>query len=163
MAKARTNSRVMPCAILALVACAVALVLGARTASPATAARLAGHAARTLNVSDKAQLHTVGESGSDLLEEGQATGDLPGRVEAQFNVSATVYASFSISTQYGSISGSGSSKLHGTGVWDSFGGTVTVTHGTGRYSHAHGHAGFYGVINRRTYAANLETTGTLDY
>jgi hypothetical protein len=163
MGNLRTQSRAMPCASLALVASGLVLVLGARTTSPATAARLSGHAARTLNVSDKAKLHTVGESGSDLLEEGQATGDLPGRVEAQFNVGATVYASFSISTQYGSISGSGLSKLHGTGVWDSFGGTVTVTHGTGRYVHAHGRAGFYGVINRRTYAANVETTGTLDY
>jgi hypothetical protein len=163
MAKTRTRRRGIRVASLALVVCAAALVLDAHTASPATAARPTAHAARTLNVSDKAQLHAVGESGSDLLEEGQATGDLPGRVRVQFNVGATVYASFSISTQYGSISGSGSSKLHGTGVWDSFGGTVSVTHGTGRYSRAHGHAGFYGVLNRRTYASNIQTTGTLDY
>jgi len=119
--------------------------------------------ARALNVSDKALLHRVRESGSDLIEEGQATGSLPGGLRAQFNVGATVYASFSISTQYGSISGSGSSKLRGTGVWDSFGGAINVTHGTGRYSHAHGHAGFYGVINRRTYTSSVQTTGTLDY
>ena len=66
-----------------------------------------------------------------------------------FNVGATVYASFSISTHYGSISGSGSGELGGTGIWASFAGTMTVTHGTGRYSHAHGHGGFYGVIDRR--------------
>jgi hypothetical protein len=138
-------------------------VLDAHTASPATAARGTAHAARSFNVSDKAQLHCVRESGSDLVEEGEATGDLPGRVRAQFNVGATVYASFSIFTQYGSISGRGSSKLGGTGVWGSFGGVITVTRGTGRYSHAHGHAGLYGVINRRTYASNVQTTGTLGY
>ena len=80
-----------------------------------------------------------------------------------FNVGATVYASFSISTHYGSISGSGSGELGGTGIWASFAGTMTVTHGTGRYSHAHGHGGFYGVINRRNYASTVQTTGTLDY
>jgi hypothetical protein len=145
------------------VACAGVLVFDTHAASLATAARFTAHTARTVDVNDRAHLHSVGESGSDLLEEGQATGGFPGRVEVQFNVGATVYASFTIATQYGSISGSGSSKLHGTGVWDSFGGTVTVTHGTGRYAHAHGHAGFYGVINRRTYAATVQTTGTLDY
>ncbi len=128
-----------------------------------TAAGRTALAARTLNASDEANLHYVRESGSDLLEEGQAKGGLPGLVRAQFNVGATVYASFSISTHYGSIGGSGSGKLRGTGAWESFGGTMTVTHGTGRYSHAHGHGGFYGAINRHTYAATVQTTGTLNY
>jgi hypothetical protein len=163
MAKARAHRRVIAGASLALVICAATLVLDTHTASPATAIRLTARAARTLNVSDQAQLHSARHSGSDLLEEGQAMGSLPGRVRANFNLGATVYASFTISTPYGSISGSGSSKLRGTGVWDSFGGTVTVTHGTGRYAHAHGHAGLYGVINRRTYASRVQTTGALDY
>jgi hypothetical protein len=148
---------------LALLACATAIALGAQFASPAAGAKHTAHAARTLNVTDEAHLHYVRESGSSLQEEGQATGGLPGRVQVRFNVGATVYASFSISTRYGSISGSGSGKLGGTGVWASFGGTMTVTHGTGRYSHAHGHGGFYGVINRHTYASTVQTTGTLDY
>jgi hypothetical protein len=37
----------------------------------------------------------------------------------------------------------------------SFAGTLTVSRGTGRYAHAHGHGGFYGVINRKTYAYGL--------
>jgi len=163
MARARAHRGLIQGASIALIACAAALVLASQATSPARAARLMAHAARTLIVGDKAQLHCVKESGSDLLEEGQATGSLPGGVRAQFDVGATVYVSFSISTRYGSISGSGSSRLRGTGVWDSFGGAITVTHGTGRYSHAHGHAGLYGVINRRTYASTVQTTGTLDY
>jgi hypothetical protein len=148
-------------ASLALVG--VALTVGAHAASPATAAGRTGLAERTLAVDDQARLHYVRESGSDLLEEGQATGGLPGHVRVQFNVGATVYASFSISTRSGSISGSGSGKLRGTGAWESFGGTMTVTHGTGRYSDAHGHGGFYGAINRHTYASSVQTTGTLHY
>lgn len=162
MAKPRTHRQAIRGASLALVACA-ALVLDAHAANPAAAARQTAHAARTVNISDKADLHPVRESGANLLEEGEATGSLPGRVRVHFNLGVIVYASFTVSTPYGSISGSGSSKLHGTGVWDSFGGTVTVAHGTGRYSHAHGHAGFYGVINRRTDVCNVQTTGTLAY
>jgi hypothetical protein len=114
-------------------------------------------------VTDTAHLHYLRETGADLLEEGQATGGLPGRVQARFNVGATVFASFTISTHYGSISGSGSGKLHGTGVYASFGGAMTVTRGTGRYADAHGHGGFYGAINRNNYAATVQTTGTLSY
>jgi hypothetical protein len=140
-----------------------ALVLGMHAASPATASEQMARAARTLDVRDEAHLRYVKESGSDLLEEGEATGGLPGHVRARFNVGATVYSSFSISTRYGSISGSGSGKLRGTGAWESFGGTMTVTHGTGRYSHAHGHGGFYGAIDRHGYATTIQTTGTLAY
>lgn len=158
MTKSRAHRQAIRGASLALVAC-VALVVDAHAASP----RRTAHAARTVNISDKAHLRPVSESGANLVEEGEATGSLPGRVRVRFNLGVIVYASFSISTPYGSISGSGSSKLHGTGVWDSFGGTVTVAHGTGRYLHARGHAGFYGVINRRTDVSNVQTTGTLAY
>jgi hypothetical protein len=163
MIKPHTHRGLIRAASLALVAWAGALVLELHTTGPAIAAGRLARAARSLNISDKAQLHSVRESGSDLLEVGQATGSLPGRVRAHFNVGPTVYASFSISTQYGSISGSGSSPLRGTGVWESFGGSITVRAGTGRYSHSHGHAGFYGVINRRTDTATVQTIGTLEY
>jgi len=147
--------------------CAATLILVPGALASATLSRSArhhaGHIARSLNVTDTAHLHYVRESGSDLLEEGQATGGLPGQVQARFNVGATVYATFTISTRYGSISGKGSGKLRGTGVYASFGGTMTVSSGTGRYSHARGHGGFYGVIDRHTYASTVQTTGTLTY
>jgi len=163
---ARSSTHRSPYGSLALLAALAALLgasLDATTAGPAIARELTAHAARTLNVTDEAHLRYVRESGAALLEEGQATGGLPGRVQVRFNVGATVYASFSITTRYGSISGSGSGKLKGTGVWASFGGTMTVTHGTGRYEHARGHGGFYGVINRHSYASTVQTTGTLSY
>jgi hypothetical protein len=42
---------------------------------------------------------------------------------------------------------------------------MTVTRGTGRYAHAHGHGGFYGTIDRENthYPAVVQTTGTLVY
>lgn len=133
-----------------------ALAAGARR--PAQA-----HAARTLNITDNAHLHYLKAPGSALLEEGSATGGLPGTVKLKLYISATVTGSFTIYAHDGSITGHGSGTLHGTGVYASFGGTMTVTQGTGHYTHAHGHGGFYGTINRHTYALTVQTTGTLVY
>jgi hypothetical protein len=138
--------------------------MGILGAAAAAARGSAVHAARTLNATDTAHLHYNKEVGSQLLDEGPATGGLPGKVSVRFNVGASsVSASFTIYAKGGSLTGHGSGSLHGVGVTVSFGGTMTVTGGTGRYAHAHGHGGFYGVINRGNYAATIQTTGTLTY
>jgi hypothetical protein len=130
---------------------------------------LRAHDTRVLNVTDTAHLHYTRESGSMLVDEGAATGQLPGSVKVEFNLGATATASFTIYTRNGSLVGHGSGTLHESHnphhatVYVSFAGTMTVSHGTGRYIHAHGRGGFYGVINRKTYAVTLQTTGTLSY
>lgn len=146
-----------------LAASLLALALALLLAAVAQGRSERGRAARTLSAKDEAHLHYVGESGSTLIEEGSARGRLPGVVRVRFNVGATVTASFVIYTRGGTISGHGWAALHSSSVWASFGGTMSVTHGTGRYSHAHGTGGFYGVINRDTYAVTVQTTGTLSY
>lgn len=120
-------------------------------------------AARALNATDTAHLEYQRSSGSLLLEEGPATGDLEGTVKLRMTVGATVKGTFTISTRHWSITGEASGTLHGTGLYASFAGSMTVSHGTGRYAHAHGHGGFYGVLNRNTYAMTVQTTGTLFY
>jgi hypothetical protein len=151
-----TTALTATCAVLAL------------TTSAAAALRAA--AARALNVTDTAELHKTGESGASIIDQGKAKGTLPGNVRVAFNVGVTVTAAFSITTHNGSISGHGSGTLneakHKPGhinVYASFGGTMKVTHGTGRYAHAHGTGGFYGVINRQNYSVTLQTTGALSY
>jgi hypothetical protein len=146
----------------ALLAASVAVAAFAGGEARGEGARRA-HDARTLNVTDTAHLRYVRSSGSALLEEGAATGGLPGTVKVSFDVGATVSASFTIYARGGSLVGQGSGKLHGTGVYASFGGSMTVDHGTGRYAHAHGRGGFYGTINRDTYAVVVQTTGALSY
>jgi hypothetical protein len=121
------------------------------------------HSARTLSATDTAHLHLVKSPGSLLLEEGSASGTLPGTVKARCVVGPTVTAKFTIYTRAGAISGQGAGKLSSSGGEPSFGGSMTVTGGTGRYAHAHGRGGFYGVLNRRTDAMILQTTGTLSY
>ncbi len=129
-------------------------------AGAAPEARTAG----VVNVTDTANLHLVGESGSLIAEEGSATGQLPGTVKARFNIGATVTAYYTIYPRSGgSITGHGSATLHTSGRYASFGGTLLVSHGTGRYARAHGSGGLYGAINRRTYAVTVQTTGKLSY
>ena len=142
----------------------------AHTAPAAHAARAAhtapaAHTARALNITDTAHLRFLRETaGSVLIDEGKATGGLPGVVKVGFEVGATVKASFTLSSRYGKLIGSGFAKPHSSGQeYTSFAGTLTITHGTGRYARAHGHGGFYGVINRGNDAVTVQTTGTLAY
>lgn len=129
-------------------------------ASPAASAR----AARTLDVTDEAHLHLTGTSGEELQEEGPATGALPGKAHARFVVGSSVTGSFTLYPRGGgSITGHGSARLHSTGTYASFSGTLIVSHGTGRYAHAHGSGGFSGTVNRHTDALTVKTTGQLSY
>ena len=139
------------------------LALAFATSASVASAGARARPARTLNATDTARLHLISSSGSSVLEEGAATGRLPGSVRVRLEVAATVTASFTIYARGGTLIGHGSGALHSSGLYASFGGTMTVTRGTGRYIHAHGHGGFYGAINRRTFMATVQTTGTLSY
>lgn len=143
-----------------MVLCMVAI------ANLAEAAALSHHArsARALSVNDTGHLHFLHASGSALQEEGSVSGTLPGNAKVHLIVSSTVTALFTIEAHDGgTIVGHGSATLHSSGIYSSFGGSLSVSHGTGRYSHAHGSGKLYGVINRRTHALTVQTTGTLNY
>jgi hypothetical protein len=153
---------------IALLAFAGVLAAAADSRSPAARAPAttapSARAARTVNVKDEGHLHSVRNSGSELLEEGPVSGTIPGKVRVNFNIGATITATFTIyATGGGSISGRGSGALHSTGTYSTFGGSLTVTNGTGRYAHAHGKGGLYGAINRKTYALTVQTIGKLSY
>lgn len=149
--------------VVLLVAGAPALVVRsaeARSTKPPVAAL----AARTLNATDTAHLHYISSSGSLLFEEGSAAGTIPGRMQVHCEVGPTLTASFTIFVHGGgAIDGRGTAKAHGSGVYESFAGALTVTGGSGRYAHARGHAGLYGVFDRRTYTLTVQTTGRLSY
>jgi hypothetical protein len=158
------------CSIAGSVVFLTALFCGAlATTSPSTHAygtkrSQSARAAHVLNTTDTAHLHYVRSSGSLLFEEGSASGTLPGKMLAHFNIGPTVSASFTIYVRGGgTIKGHGAGSPHGSGIYESFAGSLVATGGTGRYSHARGHAGLYGVFNRRTYAIVVQTTGRLSY
>jgi hypothetical protein len=146
-------------------ALAVALgLVGFAWVYSAHASTVPAREARTLNVTDEAHLHLTGTSGEQLEEEGPATGALPGKARAQFVVGSSVNGSFTFYPRGGgSITGHGSAQLHSTGTNASFSGSLSVSHGAGRYAHAHGSGGFDGTVNRRTDALTVKTTGRLSY
>jgi hypothetical protein len=129
------------------------------TTSPHTLARTA----RVLAATDTANLHYVSASGSLLLDEGKASGTLPGSMRVHLNLGTTFTSTFTIFASGGSISGRGSAKPHGFGKYESFAGTLIVTGGTGRYARARGRGRFYGTFNRSNYALVVKTTGNLTY
>jgi hypothetical protein len=132
---------------------------GTYTARPVARA----HAVRVLQASDTAHLHYKSASGAQLLEEGRATGTLPGSMRVHLDVGTTFTGTFTIYASGGSIVGHGSATPHGSGTYESFSGTLTVTGGSGRYAHAHGRGGLYGTFDRENYALVIKTTGSLAY
>jgi hypothetical protein len=112
-----------------------------------------------------AHLHYVTARGSYLYEEGPASGALAGTVSARVRITADISGSFTFYSRGGSVRGFGTAKLNESGGYASFGGTLNVLGGTGRYAHAHGSGRLYGVYNRRSPQLELtiQTTGTLSY
>jgi hypothetical protein len=145
------------------------LALGLLTAvylSPVASAAMStpiGHEARTVSVNDAAHLHPSHFNGSTLLEEGVATGTLPGAVRAKLVIgTTTVRVSFTIYVRGGSIPGQAVAKLNpGKGEYASFAGTLTVNHGSGHYAHASGSGRVSGTIRRNEDAAVVQVVGQL--
>jgi hypothetical protein len=125
----------------------------------------AAQVSRTLNATDTAHLkYNARESeGSTLVEEGVATGKLPGKMRARLNVEGTFSGSFVLSPAGGTIKGHGTATPSGSGRYESFRGSLVVTGGTGRYAHAHGRAGLYGVYDRIKHGITVQTTGSISY
>jgi hypothetical protein len=131
--------------------------------SAAAGSRATARAARSLDGTATAHLHLVRPEDAELFEEGPVIGALPGSMRAKFRTGAVLSGTFSIRTRGGSIAGNGRATTRGSGRYESFSGSFTVTGGTGRYSHAHGSAGLYGTFDRRTYALVIQTTGRFSY
>lgn len=135
------------------------IVAGACLAAPGGRPALAA----SLHASDRAKLHYVEAVGEDVYEAGSASGTLPGSMHVYMVFGSTFEGRFTIYTSTGDISGHGSAKTHGGGIYESFAGTLVVTGGTSRYRHAHGSAHIYGTFNRESYALTIKTSGTLRY
>jgi hypothetical protein len=121
--------------------------------------------ARSEQLTVVAHLHYVAARGSYLFEEGRTSGALAGTVSARVRITADITGSFTFYSRGGSVRGYGSAKLNESGSYASFGGTLKVLGGTGKYSHASGSGKLYGVYNRRSPRLELtiQTTGNLSY
>ncbi len=138
--------------LLVSIILAAAAILGPASAS-----------ARMISGADSAHLHLLHQNESLLFEEGRATGVLPGRMSAQLTVAQQYSGTCTIYTNGGSVTGHGVATPHGTGRFQSFRGTLTITGGTGRFRGAHGRTGLYGTFDRRTFSLVIQTTGNFSY
>ena len=148
---------------------ASALAAAALLGSLSAAAQAAGPGARsahTLSVKDEAKLHFVKSSGSTLIDEGNASGTIPGRVRIAFTYtgSPNVSSQLTIYGHSGSLRVRASGKLSSpTNPKPSFKGSLQITGGTGRYAHASGSGTLYGVFDRRSYAMVVQAQGPVHY
>ncbi|MGN6372650.1 MAG: autotransporter [Solirubrobacteraceae bacterium] len=120
-------------------------------------------AASAVGIDDTGHLHLLKAFGSVLLEEGYAGGTLPGQAQVRLVVKSSVSATFSIAARGGTIHGGGRAALHSSGRYSSFGGSLWVSGGSGRYAHARGGGKLYGTIDRRTHAVVVQAIGRLTY
>jgi hypothetical protein len=132
-------------------------ILLASVSAPALAA--------TLSVKDRARLKLVGSRENTLIETGKATGTLPGTVKVYFTLHGVHATSrFTIYAKGGAISGVGTGTVKsGKTGYDSFGGTLKLTGGSGRFGHAHGSGGLYGSLYKLDESINVQVDGTLHY
>jgi hypothetical protein len=146
---------------------AVLSVCVALGSASATASGLpSATAARTMSVKDEGRLRLIKSSGSKLIDEGPATGTIPGTAKIVFvyDGNPTVSAQVTIYGHGGSIEGHGKGRLSSPSSRSpSFKGTLTITGGSGRYARARGSGQMFGVFYRRSYAITVQTQGTLSY
>jgi hypothetical protein len=149
----------------AALATAALAVLGSGFAQ-ATTAGPRGRLAKALTVKDEGRLKLTRSSGSLLIDEGPASGTLPGKVRVRFIYKGdpTVSAQITISGRDGTITAHGDARLSSlTSASPSFKGSLTISGASGRYAGARGYGQLYGVFYRRTYAMTVQAQGTLRY
>ncbi|MHB1858867.1 MAG: hypothetical protein ACYCUM_01950 [Solirubrobacteraceae bacterium] len=123
----------------------------------------ASSGSRSLHATDRATLRYVSSTVNVFYETGRATGTLPGWMRVHMRLGAKFTGEYAIETRGGTIRGKGSAIPHGSGAYESFAGTITVSGGTGRFRHAHGRARVYGTFDRVDNQLKVQTTGTLHY
>ncbi len=142
---------------LAAAAGALALAVGTTGAAGSTA-----HAARTVTLNDTGNLHKTSKHGFNLYESGNASGSISGSITLHLDVVSTnkVTAELSVHPRGGSINGKATGSYRTNGGTASFSGTLTITGGSGSYSHAHGSGiSFSGTIQRSNDSVTVHVNG----
>jgi hypothetical protein len=155
-------------ALLMVWACMAALIatfVGLAAQASGTTVKPIARAAKTVDLVESARLELAHEEGSALTERGHATGTYNTPVTATFTIHPKVITAIvTIYPHGGSITGSAHANYVVQNSTGYFGGTLTVTRGTGAYRHASGKAlGFSGTINRYTFASTVKAHGQISY
>jgi hypothetical protein len=145
----------------------LAAALGALAAmvTPSGATKPSAHAAGSLAFNINSTLHLIGHPGHVLNEQGTFNGSQSGTIAIRFTsvTSTSGGATFTAySSKGGSVSGRTSTKGHVVGAKVYFTGTMSITGGTGRWSHASGGGiRFSGVVDRHNFHATTQMQGSI--
>lgn len=152
-----------------LVSAASAGSLVAASALGVGAASAAGpkaHASRTISLKETGNLRYSNKHGSEVKEQGYATGTLSGSIYLQLRLSSTktVSATVQVYPKGGLLRGSASASYHNHGSYATFSGRMNITGGSGKYSKARGSGlSFSGKINRSNSAVVVYVSGRMSY
>lgn len=145
--------------LAAALAVLLGLLLGATASRAATA-----HSARTLLLNETGHLRLTSHHGFTLNEKGSASGTISGTIYIHLNVVSTnrVTAEVNIYPSGGSLTGHVTASYRPAGATASFNGTMSISRGTGRYSHASGSGlSFTGTIQRSNDAVTVHVNGRM--
>jgi hypothetical protein len=157
------RARKLPVAVMLFVGM---LATGALGAGASDAAGPVALASRTVSLNESGNLRLTSHQGFTLNEQGSASGTIRGTIYIHLNVSSTnkVTAEVNIYPHNGSLTGHGSASYSVAGSYASFSGTLSISRGSGSYSHAHAsRLRFTGTIQRRTDAVTVRLSGPLSY
>jgi hypothetical protein len=133
-------------------------------ASTATAVAPRALASRTFSLNETGHLHLTSHHGFTLNEQGSASGTISGTIYLHLHVVSTnrVTAEVNIYPRGGSLTGYATASYHPSGGVASFNGTMSISRGSGRYSHAHGSGlSFTGTIQRANDAVTVHVNGRM--
>jgi hypothetical protein len=152
----RTSSLLTAAAVALLLVLALAGASGSRAAT--------ARSARTFSLNDTGHLRLTSHHGFTLNEKGTATGTISGTIYIHLNVVSTnrVTAEVNIYPSGGSLTGHAGASYRPAGPTASFNGTMSISRGTGRYSHASGSGlSFTGTIQRSNDAVTVHVNGRM--
>lgn len=116
---------------------------------------------RLTRVNEYGALELYASEGATVQEHGKGWGTFSCSVRLGMTLRGTlVRASYTAHLETGSIFGAARAHIHkASGQYASFSGTIWLHGGSGKYAKASGHAGFYGTINRHSYAMRIHISG----
>jgi hypothetical protein len=119
--------------------------------------------ARTISLDERANLHLTSKHGFTLNEQGAASGTLKGTIYVHLTIVSTKKVSAEVNiypSSGGSISSSASAAYRREGAIGKFSGSLSITHGSGAYSHARGSGlSFSGTIAKSNDAITVHVSG----
>lgn len=147
---------------IALLCCPAGAIAIAPESSHAASGGPRARSAQELTVKDRTYLHLVGSPGIEVTENGTSYGTFSGSVASHLTLSGDrITGNFVLHTHSGLVVGSTHASVVGKAALPvvSFAGTVSLTRGTGSYSHMYGQISLKGSIRRKNYEVYEETSG----